>query len=282
MTAVQECVLVASREVRRNLKSAKGLVLVALCVLGAVIAALVMAWVQKLDLTAAASQQITPEQMRAFQEMALAKKYGDAAMGKYLAQAPFVLLAATLAGVWLAPLLVSLVGFDSIPTDLQHSAVRYFTVRVRRASYYVGKLVGLWIVVCTMMLFTHAVIWGVALARGSATVTEIATWGPRFWFVMVPIMAAWSGVAQLVASQFRVPILALLVTFATFFVLFIVYAVGELSTALHWLIYLYPNAYDAWLLSPHVEKVALGTLVCLGISVATGAAGAASFSRRDL
>ncbi len=282
MTLVQEAVLVAGREVRRNLKSAKGIILVVLCVMGGVIAALIMAWIQKLDLANAATQQISDQQIRMFQEVALSKKYGDEAMGKYLAQAPMVLLAATLTGVWLAPLLVALVGFDSIPTDLQHRGIRYITIRASRVAYYAGKLVGLWIVVSLMMLLSHSFIWGVALVRGAATFSEVLAWGPRFWLVTVAVAAAWCGVAQLIASQFKVPILALLVTFAAFFAAWIIYAIGELSASLHALVYVYPNTYDAWLLSPHVERVALGALVCVGFMLATSAAGAFAFVKRDL
>jgi hypothetical protein len=282
VSVIQETVLVAGREVRRNLKSAKGIVLLVLCVMGGVIAALLMAWVQKLDLAHAAAAQISDEQIKTLQEMALSRKYGDEAMGKYLAQAPMVLIAATLTGVWLAPMLVALVGVDSIPTDLQHRGIRYITVRANRVSYYVGKLVGLWLVVSLMMLLSHAFIWGVALVRGAATFSEIVGWGPRFGLVTVAVAAAWCGVAQLVASQFRVPILALLVTFVSFFGVWIVDAVGELSQKLHVLVYAYPNTYDAWLLSPHAERIALGALICVAFMAATSAVGAFAFTRRDL
>lgn len=282
MTVFQETALVAGREVKRNLRSAKGVVLLVLCVLGGVIAALIMAWARKMQLENAAARQVTPEGVKAMQEMLLAARYNDEAMGKYLAQAPFVLLAATLTGVWLAPLLVALVGFDSISTDLQHRGIRYFTLRVKRVSYYAGKLLGLWAVVSLMMLVSHAMIWAVALARGTATVGEIGSWGIRFWLVTVFVAAAWSGLAQLVSSQFKVPILALLVTLASFFVIWIIDAIGELSEKLRALVYIYPNTYDAWLLSPHADKIAIGVGVCLAFMALSSVAGALIFARRDL
>ena len=41
--------------------------------------------------------------------------------------------------IWLTPMLVALMGFDSISADIQHKGVRYWTLRTRRASYFVGK-----------------------------------------------------------------------------------------------------------------------------------------------
>ena len=282
MTLVQEAVLVAGREVRRNLKSVKGIVLLVLCVMGGVIAALIMVGIQKFDLASAAASQVSDQQVKMLQEMALSRQYGDEAIGKYLVQAPMVLLAATVTGVWLAPLLVALVGFDSISTDLQYRGIRYISIRVNRAAYYVGKLVGLWIVVCLMMLFSHAFIWAVAVGRGSATFSEVLAWGPRFWLVTVAIAAAWCGVAQLIASQFKAPIIALLVTCVAFFGAWIVDAIGVLWSPLHALVYVYPNTYDGWLLSPHIDRVALGALVCLAFMAITSAAGVYAFMKRDL
>lgn len=303
MTVVQETLLVAGREVRRNLRSAKGIVLLALIVLGGTAVALVMAWVRQLDMAKAAAKNMSPEQIGAFQEQALTQLFGDPDMGKYLGKAPAVLLFATLGAIWFAPALIALVGFDSVPTDLQHRGIRYFTVRINRASYYVGKLLGLWAVVSLMMLLSSAFIWVVALVKGAATAGDIAAWGPRFWLVTVAVTAAWCGIAQLVASQFRVPILALLVTFATFFVLWIVNLVGRIggqavqsqpdallpgsepvvtTTPIHSLIYLYPNNYDHYLLSPSLDRIAIGLAACVAFLVLTGAAGAVTFARRDL
>jgi ABC-type transport system involved in multi-copper enzyme maturation permease subunit len=282
VTVFQEASLVAGHEMRRNLKSGKGLVLLLLCLLGGVAAALVMAWVHKMDVETAAMRKLPPEAIQEGWKMVLSQKYGDEAMGEYLSKAPIVLLASTFTGVWLAPLLVALVGFDSIPTDLQHRGVRYLTIRVQRASYYVGKVVALWVVVSAMMLLSQGMIWIVALVRGAATGAEVASWGPRFWLVTVLVAAAWCGIAQLVSSQFRAPFLALFVTFFVFCLIWIVHVIGSLSETLHALVYVYPNTYDGWLLSPHAERIALGCLICFGFMAATSAGGAVLFQRRDL
>lgn len=289
MTALQEASLVAGREIRRNLRSAKGVVLLALCLLGGVAASLAMNWLSTLPGKILASRmgpgrppvQVPAEDVKAMTEALLSARYGES-MGQYLAQAPFVLFAAALIAVWLAPMLTALVSFDAISTDLQHRGIRYYTLRVRRASYYFGKLLGLWAVVSLMMFVSQAVIWIAAIAKGAATAGEVASWGPRFWLVSIIVAAAWSGLAQLVSSQFKVPILALLVTLASFCGLWIIDVIGELSEKLRPLVYSYPSTYDEWLLSPDAKRIALGCLICLGFMIVSSGGGMFLFRKRDL
>lgn len=276
MPVLNEILLIAAREVRKNLRSAKGLVMGIISLLGGVLTTLLI-----VKLRAMNDVNLPPEEMHQLQEIALTKKYGDPAMGKYLASAPPVLLGMLVLTVWLAPLLVAIMGFDGISADLQQKTVRYWTVRSRRASYFAGKFFGLWTVVASVTLMMHVLIWIVAVARGGSTAADTISWGVRFFLVTVPISAAWTGTALLVSSQFRTPIVALLVTFATFFALWIVDGIGEVGE-IKPLTYIYPNTYDAWLLSPHPERAAVGALVCLGMAALTTAAGAMIFAQRDV
>ena len=75
-----------------------------------------------------------------------------------------------------------------------------------------------------------------------------------FGLVTLPISLVWCGIAQLVGSQFRAPILSLLVTFGSFFVLWIGFVAGA-SGKVPPLLYLYPNVYDTWLLHPHPDRL---------------------------
>lgn len=280
MTAFQEAYLVAGREVRRNLTSVRGVVLLVFCVMGAVIAALIMAWVRSVDVLGTSTSNMSARQAAVVWEALLAKQY-DPVTAKDLAQAPVLLYFASIIGARLSAALVALVGFDAVSGDLQYRAVRYVTMRVHRASYYAGKVLGLFVVASVMMLVTHFFIWGVAVVRGATSVSEVLRWGPRMWLVDVPIVAAWCGVAQLVGSQFRAPILALLLTFMSFFALWIVHAIA-FFTEIPALSYLYPCSFDGLLLSPAIERVLLGAAGGFGIALATSAVGAFAFTRRDL
>jgi ABC-type transport system involved in multi-copper enzyme maturation permease subunit len=278
MNVFQETGLIAAREIRKNIRSAKGLVMVIISLLGGVATSLLLQKLRAMD-----EAQISPEQLHALQQAMLEKKYGDLEMAKYLASAPPVLLALLLATVWLNPGLVAVMGFDGISGELQHRSVRYWTVRSRRVSYFAGKFLGLWAVISIVTLVMHALIWGLTMVKSSGGMAPADTllWGIRFWAVTLPISAAWCGIATLIGSQFRAPMIALLVTFATFFVLWICDAIGEVGN-IKALTYIYPNTYDAWLLSPKFDKVALGALICMAFGVVTTGAGTFLFTRRDV
>ncbi|MDB4997479.1 MAG: hypothetical protein JWM74_4911 [Myxococcaceae bacterium] len=278
MNVFQETGLIAAREIRKNIRSAKGLVMVIISMLGGVATALLLQKLRAMD-----EAQISPEQLHALQQAMLEKKYGDLEMAKYLASAPPVLLALLLATVWLNPGLVAVMGFDGISGELQHRSVRYWTVRSRRVSYFAGKFLGLWAVISIVTFVMHALIWGLTMwnNKGGMPPADTLLWGIRFWAVTLPISAAWCGIATLIGSQFRAPMIALLVTFATFFVLWICDAIGEIGN-IKFLTYLYPNTYDAWLLSPKFDKVALGALICMAFGVVTTGAGTFLFTRRDV
>jgi ABC-type transport system involved in multi-copper enzyme maturation permease subunit len=278
MNAFQETGLIVAREIRKNIRSVKGLVMFIISLLGGAATALVLTWARRLD-----EAQISPEQLRAAQEALLEKKYGDADMAKYLAGAPPVLLALLLMTVWLAPLLVAVMGFDGVSGELQHRTVRYWTVRSRRVSYFAGKFLGLWAVVSIVTLVMHSLIWGLTIFKSSGGMPpfEVLSWGVRFWAVTVPISAAWCGIATLIGSQFRSPMIALLVICAVFFSLFVVMAIGLVGD-IKQLTYIYPNTYDSWLLSPKLDRVALGALICMAFGVVTTGAGTFLFARRDV
>ncbi len=205
MSPAAEVVLVAQRELRKNVRSAKGIALLVLSLLGGVVVALVLAWFEKLKREKLAD--LPPEAAVEVQrQIILQLGDGDQALGDALSKAPGALLGALKVTIWFGPLLVALLGFDAISGELQYRTVRYWTVRTRRASFYVGKVLGLWAVVSALTLLVQVLIWGIVIARGETT-GAVVEWGPRLWAVTLPISLVWCGIAQLVGSQFRAPIL---------------------------------------------------------------------------
>ncbi len=291
MSPVYEIRLIAMRELRRGIRSAKGIALGALTLLGAFVASLVCVWIEGADRAkgSAESTQAYIEIKRQLLEQAT----GDAKFAAYLASIPTSLLIFLKITVWLSPLLVALLGFDAVSGELQHRTVRFWTVRSRRWSYLAGKFLGLCVLVGLVTLALNLLAGTVALVRGYVTLEELVQWGARFWFVAFVIAGAWAAIATFISSCFRTPMLALLTTFATFFVSWIAGAGGFISRQRHatdpgiaphmaWYEYFYPNAYDTLLLSPETTKVltALGILVgCVAITLA---AGSFVFERRDI
>ena len=289
MSPLVEIVLIAQREVRRSARSVKGVLVGALTLLGALFTSLVCVWIEQ----ASRANAPSAAQFVELKQQALEKATGDGTLSAYLANSPTSLFFFLEATVWGIPILVTLLGFDAVAGELQGQTVRYWTVRARRSSYFMGKLFGLWATVGAVVFAMNAIAGVVVLGRGYVTVGELLYWGLRFWLVAVLIAGAWSGLSTLISACFRTPMLSLLATVGVFWALGIfgvIAAAARRSDALvrgivrpmSWYEYLYPNSYDVALLSPDRGKflVALGILVVLIAGVA--AVGGALFQRRDL
>jgi hypothetical protein len=135
--------------------------------------------------------------------------------------------------------------------------------------------------VVAVMLGMNLVVWTATAAVGQWPAADVARWGARFFAVTLPISAAWCGIATLVGSQFKTPILSLLFICATFFCLWLVRVSGGFAET-HWLAYAYPNAFDGLLLSPNLADAARGLLSTGLIALATASAAALAFQRKDV
>jgi ABC-type transport system involved in multi-copper enzyme maturation permease subunit len=279
MNPLSEIALVVARELRKNLRSVKGIVLLVMSLLGGLLATLGAIKLGELEKSKLADMD--PTAIHALREEGLSQLYGDPVMGKYLADAPEALVGFLNITIWLAPLLIALLGFDAISGEIQHRTVRFWTVRTRRWSYYLGKFGGLWVLISSLTLVMHAILWIGAIIAGQASAGAMLAWGMRFWLVTLPITAAWCGLAMLISSQLRAPILALLVICVAFFALAILRVIGGVAgvTAL---LYLYPNYYDNLLLSPRIERLAEGIGACFAFAGVTTGLGGALFARRDV
>ena len=279
MNPLVEIWLVAARDIRKNIRSPKGLVMFTISLLGALASTFKLVKVE--DLLADA-HKLDPEQLHGLKAQAFGKMYGDDATGEALAGAPIKLVILFFIAVWLVPLLVMIIGFDGISSDLQYRSVRYWTIRTRRPSYYIGKFLALWSIIGLVTLVMHALIWGVTIVRADAPAGETLTWGLRFWAASLPITGAWCSVATLTSSVFRTPMLSLLTTGSTFFLLFFVgFIIGKLNDVGQ-LRYLYPNNFDGFLMSANRTQTLQGLGVCLAYVVVTCALGSWALVQRDV
>jgi ABC-type transport system involved in multi-copper enzyme maturation permease subunit len=271
-----EVQLVTARELRRSFRSVKGIVLAAVSVAGGAGVAMLFGWLDRLR-----RENLPPGlDARDAQEKVFSGLYGPET-AKRLADCPYSLWMMLIATLWLAPLLVALLDFDAVSAELQHRTVRYWTVRVRRSSYMLGKYFGACISVLAVTLGMSVIVWVATGAVSGLPATSILRWGIEFFAVSIPISAAWCGIATLAGSQARSPMLSLLFIFATFFGLWLLRISAGFSEA-PWLAYLYPSAYDGFLLSPDPATVAKGLLGTGLIAGVTTAAATLIFERRDL
>jgi ABC-type transport system involved in multi-copper enzyme maturation permease subunit len=301
LSPVAEIRLIAVRELTRSVRSVKGIAVGAITLLGAIATSFLVVFMQGADVQKAGSEEALTELHRQIIE----KQTGDAALASYLASMPEALSTFLSITVWLGPLLVALLGFDLVAGELQTKSVRYWAVRSRRSSYFAGKLLGLWALVGLVTLVLDLIVNVVAVAKGVVTGHELLAWGPRSWLVAFLIAGAWAAIATFISSCFRQPIVALLTTFGTFFVLWVLSAVGSalrlrevlLAAAaaadtpdahppsmppMHWYEYLYPNNYKELLLSPESKSVVVGLMLVLAFLVASVAGGSALFRKRDI
>jgi ABC-type transport system involved in multi-copper enzyme maturation permease subunit len=281
MNPLVEVGLIASREIKKNFRSIKGIILLVISLLGAGGAALVLSYARKSSLAQGLSD---PEKMKAAFEDFLSWDlwYGPGDTAKYLSDAPPMLYWIMWATVWLTPLTMAVLGFDGISGELQNRTVRYWNIRSRRWAYYTGKVLGLWAVVAIFTLMIHVSVWIVGISFGIAPSSQILKWGVRFFLVTVPISGAWCGVSTLVSSNFRVPILALLTTCGVFFGLWMLKGIGLASEQMDALRYVYPNTYDEWLLSPKPTLVLQGVAALFGVMALTTSLGSFIFEKRDV
>jgi ABC-type transport system involved in multi-copper enzyme maturation permease subunit len=168
-----------------------------------------------------------------------------------------------------------------VSADMQHRTVRYWTLRTRRWSYFIGKWAGVWGTVSAITFAMHALIWIVCVVRGEATAAASFGWGIRFWLITLPISAAWSALATLVGSLFKTPMVSLLVIFASFFVVWLFWMIGQVSHV-EALMYVYPNTFDAMLVHPRIDRAMTGLAACIGTAALYLGLGSFLFKKRDV
>lgn len=291
LSPVAEIRLIAFRELRRSVRSVKGIIIGVITLLGAFVTSLVCNWMesQNRDLAQVTSNDAYLE----FKKQTIEKTTGDPAFASYVASIPTSLLVFLKVTVWLGPLLIALLGFDVMSSEMQHRSVRFWTVRTRRWSYFTGKMVGLWAVVSLITLVLTMIAGTVGVVRGFVTAGQLFTWGIRFWLVAVLIAGTWASIATFISSCFKTPILSLLTTFLAFFVMWVVSLIGffvrvkevadtGVARDMTWYEYLYPNAYDTLLLQPETTRVLTALGILVGFIVLANAAGSFLFQRRDI
>ena len=287
MTPLSEIGLIVGREVKKNLRGVKGIILLLLSLIGGTATSLMLVRYFRRKL-----EGVDPAAVREAQVQVFTDVFRDADMGKYLGDAPLSLVMMFNLCVWLAPALVWLASFDGISGEIQHRSIRYWTVRTRRTSFYLGKFFGLWATIGVITFAMHLLTWVVAIVEGHTSAGNVVSWGIRFWLASVPIIGAWCGLAVCVSSFFRTPLTSLLIVGFTFFFIFVV---GSLTPAIivsssknlddttaAVLSALYPNSYDRMLLSPSFEKVALGLLSCVLFGGIPTVLGAFLLKKRDV
>lgn len=304
MSPFREIWIIFLRELRRNFRSVKGLILLAITVLGGGLVAFLLAEsdeVRKGEIAKRLAER-NIEHMSVDDALIETKRLGltwwfaDKDTAAHVAPAPLLLVFLFTVSLWLVPAVVLVLGFDSVSGDVQHRTVRYWALRARRWSFVTSKFLGLWATCSIVALAMHLVIWAMIVFRGEATFAATLSWGFRFWLASVPIIGVWCASSVLVSGLFRTPILSLLLNGGVFFLWWLLHVPAWIRTYTNipenagldyvptpskWL-FVFPNFYDRFLLSPQASQALIGLTVTLGFAAVCVAGSSVLFAKRDL
>lgn len=273
----REIGLVLLRELVRSLRSAKGIVLALITVVGGVGTTMIGLYVQ-----AKLYQKTGSAQGKLIREEALKFAYDDA-IARSLSEAPEVMFAMFSTTLTTAALLAAFVGYDSVSSELQYRGIRYSTVRARRDTFVVGKLLGTFAVASLMTFVIHAISWLLMLVYGDSPAHVTFGWGPRLWALTLPISLAWCALVTFASSLVKTPILALLMSLLAMLVTWICYGTGRaFKEDYGWLSWVHPGGFDRLLLSPEPAELAKGLGASLAFTAVFLAAAVFVTTKRDV
>jgi ABC-2 family transporter protein len=283
MSPVTEAGLTALRELRRNLRSTKGIAMFVLFFLGGAIPSIGQILLAKVIDTRTMKEAPLAVRQEMFEGLLRQMKM-DEATAKHLSTCPPELFVYLFKGALLfLPALILLVGFDQIAGEIQHRSIRYLAGRARRSALVVGKAVGVWGVIAVMTLVLSVTVWAVMLLQGGYPPILVLSWGLRIWIFTVASAAAYVGLTALVSSFFRTPIVALFVGVAALFGLWLAGSILGFFDATQAATWAFPSTYESRLLVSSDPARVMGGVAALVAWGAVMVAGAAAIvSRRDI
>lgn len=291
MEAVNEAVAIALHDVRRSLKSAKGIVLLTLFVgsfllagMGFVLASEGLSKRARAELAA----QNLPVDVATVEKEAKVKMFegiagDDAELAESLAATPMIVLFFFLSALGFLPMLVALMGYDVISGDVQNRTVRYTLLRARRGSYVVGKFCGQLLLLGVFTLVTNVALLGFAAVRvpDFDLAAGLAGLG-RYWALAMVYGAVFVALVTFFSSLTRHPLLSLLGTVGALGAFGILWMFGAVDWSLASLGVLSPFAHFGRLFSPHPERLASGVGIYLAFAAVLLGGAFALVAKKDL
>jgi ABC-type transport system involved in multi-copper enzyme maturation permease subunit len=262
MSQTAEIGLTAARELRKNLRSVKGIAMFVLFVLGGLVPRLIAITLERWARGPGGEARANDEMIRFAKMEYLTHEYGKP-LAEYLADCPAMLLGLFQGTLMFLPLVVLMVAFDVVAGETQHRTFRYLVVRATKTSLLVGKGLGIWAVACVMTLVLHSMTWILSIVHGKDSFGTILAWGTRLWLYSAIYSAAYVGLATLLSSLFKTPVVALFVGVGTVFGMAITRLAFAYYEKLEPLTWAFPASYEPWLLSNDPARVVSAMAVLL-------------------
>lgn len=206
------------------------------------------------------------------------------AVRRLLEHHPPVLVALFALDLFLMPLLCTLLAYDQTATDIETKHVRYLLVRSDRASIYLGKTLGAWLLVMIAVSLGLIVVGGFLALRSSALegfegVVYLVRIGLTTGLLALPMVAVLGLISTLVGRARRALSVTLLVWVG---VLIAAGLLARVHEDLALVRYLFPSAGRFGLLFDDFGELAEIIGYQLGYALVSGGAGLWWFGRRDL
>jgi ABC-type transport system involved in multi-copper enzyme maturation permease subunit len=273
------------RELRRTIRSAKGIVGTALFLLGGIgFALVVFNTLSRLQYYSA-----NRAQQESVRENGLQAMY-DGVEGKdeivrYLLKMPEPLIAYYPMATFFVGMLIFVWGFDAIAGDVQYRTIRYVTLRARRPSLVIGRWLALWLSSVIANLLVSAVLWLGLVVKGGFEVGVVAEYGFRVLAASSVFSLWYAALTIFCSSLYRTPVLGLLTTLGISVGLYVVKGLSSISTMPEWVKALHkalPGSWDDLLLSPAFSQWGVGMGVCFAWTFVAVAAASVVLQKRDV
>ncbi|MDP3279066.1 MAG: ABC transporter permease subunit [Deltaproteobacteria bacterium] len=285
MDIVSEITLTWARELRRTLRSGKGLAGLLLFLMGGAGAAIILfSALQRGQFYEGGSE--SRDRLRRVALEAIYQDVSDkGAVIDYLAKAPEPLLAFYPVCTFFLFVLTVVWGFDAIAADVQYRTIRFVTLRARRPSLVVGRWLAMWSAGALVSLLVSMVLWGGLIANGTFSWDIVLHYGARMWLASCTLSLWYAALTILMSAMVRTPVLALLGTGSVATGLFFLRHLADASWAPSYVRVfrdVVPGAWDDRLLSPLFAHWGVGTAVCLAWTMAALFGASTLLSKRDV